>query len=231
MEEYVQAAIGAGLKELVFLEHMEACIVSGNRTWLTESDFEAYEQEGKRLRDIYGNKISIGLGVECGYNPTGLRELRELLAARSWDQIGLSCHFLWLADENSHLNLFSRREKNLALARRYHPQELLTRYFDLLLEGVELLPVTKVCHLDGALRWLPELQCTAEHYNQIDALLAAMLAKRVGLEINTSGIPIRGEQFPATPILNRARELGIHLILGSDAHRPAEVARHFELFS
>jgi histidinol-phosphatase (PHP family) len=54
-----------------------------------------------------------------------------------------------------------------------------------------------------------------------------MRAKKIALEVNTSGIDIRSQPYPAGNILARARELGISLIAGSDAHRPSQVARHF----
>lgn len=230
MDEYVQTAIDKGLDELVFLEHLEEGIVSAHRTWLTEEQFELYWTEGNRLREQYADTIKIGLGVECGYNPDAVDRLRDRLQTKAWSEVGLSCHFLRLAGEKSHLNLFSKRDDSLTLARRSRPDILLSRYFDLLLAGVETLPVTKVCHLDGALRWLPGLQLGENHYKQIESLLRTMHQKGIGLEINTSGIRIRGEQFPTDRILSQAREFGIHLILGSDAHTPQEIAQHFSRF-
>ena len=39
MEQYVQSAIGKGLRHMVFLEHLEEGINYPERTWLTEEDF------------------------------------------------------------------------------------------------------------------------------------------------------------------------------------------------
>ncbi len=47
------------------------------------------------------------------------------------------------------------------------------------------------------------------------------------LELNSSGIAIRGEQFPARPILEMAVSLKIPLVFGSDSHKPKEVGRHY----
>lgn len=230
MEEYVRAAIRIGLKEIVFLEHLEEAIVGNRRTWLDDRDFDAYFAEGERLRTIFGEQIKIGLGVECGYNPEAGKRLRERLLARHWDQIGISCHFLRLDNQPEHLNLFSRREENLQLARQQNPTELLTRYFATLSEGIDALPATKVCHLDGALRWLPEIQLSSQHHEQIGLLLEKMRKKELALEVNTSGITIRGEQFPQTSIISQAQKIGVSLCLGSDAHQPADVGQYFQRF-
>mgnify|MGYP001764866673 FL=1 len=62
----------------------------------------------------------------------------------------------------------------------------------------------------------------------IDILLSLVKDRRMCLEINTSGLPIRGEPFPSSPILRKAINLGIPLVAGSDAHRPEDVGRQFD---
>ncbi len=227
MEEYVQAAIRRGLRKIIFLEHMEEGILSSYKTWLSEEDFDHYFGEGERLQELYGSRIEIGLGVECGYNAERADALRSRLARRRWDRIGISCHFLKLEGVAEHLNMFSRKAGNVELASRFDPEMLLDRYFHALHEAVHQLPGTFVCHLDGALRHVPKAVLTDGHYRLIDALLRTVKGKGMAIEVNTSGIPIRGEPFPTRRILTMALDHGIPLMLGSDAHSPAEVGRHF----
>ena len=108
MEEYVQAAIAIGLKEMIFLEHMEEGINTPVKTWLNEQDFDIYFKEGKRLKAKYHGKIIIQLGVEVGYNPEYKEEIITRLAGRKWDKIGLSCHFFSPGPDLQHINLLSR---------------------------------------------------------------------------------------------------------------------------
>ncbi len=227
MEEYVLAAIEAGLDELIFLEHMEEGIDDRKRTWLVAEEFAYYFREGERLQKEYGRRLQIGLGVECGYNPECRDTLRARLLAHPWAQIGISCHFLRPEPGHDHLNLFSRHPDTLRRARQYGPTRLLSQYFHTLTEGVESLPASKVCHLDAALRFLPEIRLEEEHYGQIATLLRLMRKKGVALEVNTSGLHIRGEIFPNRRILAMARELSLELLFGSDAHHPRDVAGHF----
>lgn len=227
MEEYVQAALAKGLTALTFLEHLEVGINSPVVTWLDEAAFDRYFAEGERLRRIYGERIAIRLGVECGYNPEAAEVLRHKLAGRPWDEVGISCHFLRTAAPH-HLNLFSRRRENLEAAMVEGSERLLGRYLATLREAVvELSAGTVLCHLDGALRHLPGLRLSEEHLAQIAALLDLVKEKGMFLELNTSGFAIRGQPFPRPDILAMARKRGIPLQLGSDAHHPEEVGRYF----
>ena len=93
MEDYVVSAIDRGLQKIVFLEHLEVGINYFESTWLTDADFDYYHAEGKRLQDKYKDTIAIGLGVEVGYNPGNLKQIRQKLARHAWDRIGISYHF------------------------------------------------------------------------------------------------------------------------------------------
>lgn len=230
MEEYVQAAINNGLKKIIFLEHMEEGIRHAQgKTWLSEEDFDDYFRQGRSLQIRYSDRIEIGLGVECGFNPDWSDRLRERLFHRTWDQVGISCHFLKIDGLDLHLNLLSRKEQNILLAREVGIEKILDRYFRYLTEAVLTLPGTVLCHLDAALRHLPGIRLTDSHYQQIDTLLQAVQKKNMALEINTSGFEIRQEQFPCRRILAMAKSYNIPFVVGSDAHKPSEVGRYFEL--
>ena len=225
MEEYVLAGINCGLEGIVFLEHLEAGINYFETTWLTDHDFACYRREGERLRGEYGDRINIGLGVEVGYNPELVDELREFLGRYSWDRVGISYHFLEVAGK--HYNLVSRKRENMEAFRRAGITEVLDRYFAGLLAAIRDLPGTALCHLDAVLRHYPNLSLTSAHQAQIEAILDALLEQNMALEVNTSGVPLRDEPYPAVEIISRAAKLGLRLEAGSDAHRPEDVGRFF----
>lgn len=227
MEEYVLAGIDKGLSKLVFLEHLEAGINYFDRTWLTDEDFKEYHREGIRLRKLYEGRIEVGLGVEVGYNPEGKEELLARIAVSGWERVGISCHFLPIED-GRHINLLSRNKHNIDIAKKAGTEQLLTTYFRTLHEAVTELPGTVLCHLDAALRHVPDLSFTDSHLRQIDHLLAAVKNKGMAIEINTSGFTMRGEPFPARQLLAMAISHDIPMVAGSDAHRPEDVGRFFE---
>ena len=227
MEEYVLAAIDRGLRRIVFLEHLETGIVCKRSTWLSEADFDYYFAQGERLRRKYRGRIQVETGVELGYNAERREEILARIGSRPWARIGISCHFLRFADTDDHLNLLSKHQEYRREAQRIGCERILDRYFDSLIEAVRLLPGSVLCHLDAALRYVPGIRFSPHHHRQIDQLLVEVKARGMALEINTSGIAIRGEPFPARGILARAIELGIPLAVGSDAHRPEDVGNHF----
>jgi histidinol-phosphatase (PHP family) len=84
-----------------------------------------------------------------------------------------------------------------------------------------------LCHLDGALRFVPETSLTDTHHRMIDRLLQTVRDKGMALEINTFGVTLRHQPFPTEQIVSLALAYRIPLVLGSDAHSPANVGRHF----
>ncbi len=228
MEEYVRCAIDKGLQEICFLEHMEAGIHYFESTWLSEADFDIYFAEGKRLQETYRKSIRVLLGVEVGYSPDHAEELLQRLGQRQWDRIGVSYHFMANPDGGHHLNIVSRKEENIRAVSQAGCEKVLDNYFETLTEAVHTLPGTVLCHLDAALRFQPDCSIDHRRLAQIRTLLAAVKKNNMSLEINTSGFPIRGEQFPADFILEEAAAWGIPFLAGSDAHKPEDVGREFQ---
>jgi histidinol-phosphatase (PHP family) len=128
-----------------------------------------------------------------------------------------------------HLNMFSRKEVSVQLARLIGAEKILDRYFTDLTEAVRFLPGTMLCHLDAALRFLPEVSLSESHYVLIDTLLQAVSDNALAIEINSSGFAIRQEQFPNRRILRMAKSYDIPFVFGSDAHKPDEVGRYFDI--
>lgn len=226
MEEYVVAAIAKGLEELIFLEHLERGVRYRESTWLSEEDFAAYHREGQRLRQAYADRLRIGIGVEVGYNPKQVPAILDFLKRYTWDRVGISFHYYEI--KGRHYNVVSRRKINLEPLGRQGVERVISEYFATLLEAIEILPGTVLCHLDAVLRHHPEVHFTAAHRHQITEIFQRMRDKGMALEVNTSGFAHRGEQYPVHALIDEAVALGVPLVAGSDAHRPSEVARFFE---
>lgn len=231
MEEYVLAAIAKGLRQIFFLEHMEEGIRTRRVTWLTEADFDSYFSEGERLKTIYGDVIDIGLGVEVGYSPRHREKLRERLSMRKWDRVGISCHFAELTTDDFHLNLVSKKDSRLYTLSNKDQVGLIRDYYTQLREAILYLPGNVVCHLDAVLRYLPPQDEDTFPNELFHELLAAIKQRKMAVEINTSGMAIRNECFPAAPLLAQVIKHNIPLVAGSDAHRPEDVGNHFEILN
>jgi len=226
MEEYVKAAVAAGLKKIIFLEHYETAVRYFESTWLTEADFVYYHQEGLRLAEKYQGIIAVGTGVEVGANPEHLQEAVDFLGRFSWDRIGLSYHYL--KTDEGHVNMVSRRPASIALLEKIGVEKVAAAYFDGLTKALAVLPADVVCHLDAVMRHCPTFAFADEHFARTGEILSLMREKDVALEVNTSGFVLRGEPFPSIRIIKEAQQLGVRLEAGSDAHRPEHVGRYFD---
>lgn len=227
MEEYVQAAIARGLKELIFLEHLERGISYFERTWLTDEEFAWYRREGERLARVYEDRIRVGLGVEVGYNPQAVPELQDFLAKYQWDRVGLSYHFYEISGH--HYNVVSRRNFNLETLGRHGIARVISDYLATLVDGLSRLPqVNVLCHLDAVLRHHPDVLFLASHRSQFTEIFALMREQDVALEVNASGFVHRGEPYPAWDLIREATAAGVRLVAGSDAHNPKDVGRYFQ---
>lgn len=225
MEEYVLAALAKGLSSLTFLEHLERGLDYSPCIWLTAELLEKYFAEGKKVQEKYADQITVRLGAEVGCNPEALDELLAALDAYPFTHRGLSCHFFF--DGEKHLNMLSRRSDHIKEMAAFGLEPILDAYFSNLIQGCQDIPCDKLCHLDAALRHnAPVL--TEHHHALIEELFALMQEKNIALEVNTSGYELRQQPYPAFPFIQRARQLGIPLIIGSDAHHPEQVGRFFE---
>jgi len=227
MAEYVTSAIRAGLHSIIFLEHLEAGIKNDRRTWLSTRDFASYFATGKQLQQQYGGRIRIFLGVEIGWNPHAVEELQEILQRFPWQWRGLSYHFYW--NGSRHLNLVSHNQEEIRQLIRTGPERILNHYFHQIIQAHQTLACDVVCHLDAALRHVPGIKLTADHLHLIQTLFQDMKRKGTRLEINTSGLAMRGLPFPDPEIVHLALRHGICLQAGSDAHHPDQVGRFFHL--
>ena len=225
MAAYVQSAIRRGLHTIIFLEHLETGIHTSRRTWLSRHDFETYFATGNHLQRQYGGRIRIVLGVEIGWNPHAADELQQLVHSFPWQWRGLSYHFY--CDGDRHLNMVSHKRRELDRLAEIGSEHILSHYFQQLIQAHRLLDCQVICHLDAVLRHLPNVSITTEHLQQIDKLFAAMARKGTRLELNTAGIAMRGMPFPGPKIIHMARDHGLSLLPGSDAHHPDQVGRFF----
>ncbi len=93
--------------------------------------------------------------------------------------------------------------------------------------GVETGAFDVVAHFD-----LPKKFgfLATETIAEVEEVLLSCQKQNMVLEINTAGLykPI-GEAYPSLAILQKARDFGLHLCLGSDAHKPQEVGRGFDI--
>ncbi len=216
--EYVEAARRAGLAGLVFTDHspMPSWFDPQSRMALDELPFYLGALEALRA-EVTG--FYLGIGLEADYHPGTEGFVRHVLGRYPFDYVIGSVHFIgaWPFDHPDYVEEFAWRDL----------KEVYRAYFALVAEAARSGLFHAIGHLDLPKKFghVPE-----EGYLELaEPALEVIAGEGLALDVNTAGWrkPV-GEVYPAPALLERARALGIPVVLGSDAHRPEEVGYRFE---
>ena len=214
---YVQAAKAAGLQGLVFTDHspMPAWFDPEVRMELEELPF--YHALLEQVRVEAGN-FYVGIGLEADYHPGTEYFVKRLLSSYDYDYIIGSVHYLgaWPFDNPRYAGEFAERDL----------REVYRAYFKLVAEAARTGLFHAIGHLD-----LPKVMGyrPPEGYADLaEEALQVIAAEGLALDVNTAGWRKKAaEIYPSPELLARAQALKIPVVLGSDAHRPEDVAHRF----
>lgn len=221
MEEYVEAAIAAGLKEIGFSDHIPMY-------WLPEEkrdpgiamrmeELEEYVSDVIRLRERYP-EIPIRLGIEADFIPGREEELVRILAPYSWDYVIGSVHFIgeWDFDNPAKTNRYAE----------WDISELYAKFFTLECMAARSGLFDILAHIDLIKKFGHR---PSHDLGRLYADVAGVIAEAgVAIELSTAGRrkPV-GEVYPNPSLLKQCCVRGVPLVISSDAHSPREVAWGF----
>jgi histidinol-phosphatase (PHP family) len=221
MEEYVEAAIAAGLKELGFSDHIPLYWLPEERrdpgSAMPMVELDDYVQDVIRLRERYP-EIPIRLGLEADYVPGHEEELVRILGLYDWDYVIGSVHFIgdWNFDHEGYINRYAE----------WDISELYARFFTLEIMAARSGLFDIMGHLDLIKKFGHR---PSGDLGRLYADVAeAVAGVGVAVELNTAGWrkPV-GEAYPNPVLLQELCRRGVDLVISSDAHAPAEVALGF----
>lgn len=217
MDQYIQNAIAAGLTEICFLDHL-TLHESGKRLSMTPDYVPFYYQSVRQLAHTYKNHIRVKVGLEVDYDPSNADVVKNIIAPFDFDVIGGSVHFI------DKINIVSSRDTE---ARENEGIDVICIEYLLLLDKmIDNLDVDIICHLDIIKKF--GRRPSAEFEKKFDELLSKISYKGLTIELNTSGYNHQANEFyPNALLLKKCHEKNIRMTLGSDAHQPQQVARHF----
>jgi len=221
VEEMCEAAVAAGLAEIGFAEHLDFDRDDPHYGFLDDG---AYTEAIAAAQAAYAGRLRVRKGIEFDFRTAYGEEVGEVLAAMEFDFTVGSVHQvlgqpIWKLDDDPPPDL--------------DLPALLAAY----LQEVEVLAASGWCHVlghfDYVYKQMPDrvAACRDDAYWQgVERILQRCIAGGVAIEINTHHIVDRGLGLAVDPqILARYRDLGGRLVtVGSDAHRPSDVAAGFE---
>ncbi len=218
-EKMIEGAIQKGIETICITDHHDLEYIEPG--W--EVDFSQYFETLQRLQDKYRGQIQVLIGIEFGMQPH-LNEEYEKLARRYPFEFVIGSVHLFDGFDPYYPGYFEGRTD----------EDGYRRAFEITLENVKKMKeYDTLGHLDYIVRYGKHKDKTysyKENADYIDEVLKHLIQNGKGLEMNTGGWNF-GFDFahPHQDILKRYRELGGEIItIGSDAHKPEDVAYGFE---
>lgn len=229
MEEVVKDAIAMGMRELCFTDHVdygvkpdcEQLLPAQRHGKLYNVDYPAYVKEINELRQRYGDRITLRMGMEFGVQTHTVAQYEKLFHRFPFDFIILSCH--QVEDQEFWTQDFQKGRTQQEYNERYYQEiwEVIRRYTDYSVLG----------HLDLIARYdKAGVYPFAKVKDRVAQILRQVIADGKGIEVNTSshryGIH---DLTPSKAILRLYRELGgTILTIGSDSHKPEHLGAYIE---
>ena len=219
MEAYVEQALAKGIQEFGFSDHSHWMLhAKGQRYAMLPDEQDDYVADVRRLQERYNRDdapFRIRLGMEMDFIPSRLDEAFAVQQQYPWDYIIGSVH-----------NIGFEKLQEPAMYDEWHIEDVCELYFHQLSVMLRAGFCDIVGHLD-----LPKKMGRRPRGGMlayVEPLIPDLLAAGVAVEINTSGRDApAGESMPGRDIVACLAAAGVPLTLGSDAHAPHSVGRHF----
>lgn len=231
MEDVVRDAVALGLEEICITDHVDYGVKvdwdSGEEIrWrrgnpLANVDYPRYLSKIEEMRQRYGERISVKLGMEFGVQTHTIPQFQALFPRYPFDFIILSIH--QVEDQEFWTQEFQEGRTQQEYNQRYYEEMLsvISAYKDYSVLG----------HLDLIKRYDKAGVYPFERVRPVIAeILKTAIADGKGIEVNTSshryGLT---ESMPSAELLRLYRELGGSIVtIGSDSHAPAHLGTYIE---
>lgn len=206
---YIEAAIEAGYEELGFADHSPMPLPAGVpesecarsvNIRMTMEETEGYVSGLLALREEYKNDIKLHIGFEVEYFPEVFDEAIEFLAQFPTDYIILGQHF-----ESPRGKVYFGEETR--------SNKTLTRYADLVCEGLQTGKFTYLAHPDLC-NYHGELEV---YEREMKRIITTAKECNIPLEMNLLGLNAQ-RHYPNQSFWTMAGDIGSRVVLGSDAH-------------
>uniref|UniRef100_UPI002631181F histidinol-phosphatase HisJ family protein n=1 Tax=uncultured Meiothermus sp. TaxID=157471 RepID=UPI002631181F len=215
--EYVQAAKDAGLHGIVMTDHSPMPAWFDPEVRMEQGELPFYHTMMEKVRAEAGG-FYVGIGLEADFHPGTEYFVRRLRLQYEYDYLIGSVHHLgcWPFDNPRYVAEFEERDT----------REIYLEYFKLVVRAARSGLFHSIGHLD-----LPKVmgfRPSGGYVELAEEALQTIAGEGLALDVNTAGWRKKAaEIYPSAELLARASQLQIPVVLGSDAHRPEEVAHRF----
>jgi histidinol-phosphatase (PHP family) len=217
--EYAAQAVRIGLEEIGFTDHSPMRQDDFDNWRMRADQLDEYVESVRRAQREFP-MLTIKLGLEVDYLPGHEEWIRELAARHPWDYFIGSVHYVsdsWAVDNPEMLSRWRERDAF----------EVWSAYFERLTMAAESGLFEIIGHADLPKKFgiYPQRDCSGLFTRFLDAARKADVA----VELNTAGLRKEcREIYPSALIIRLARERGVPITFGSDAHAAGEVGADFD---
>ena len=221
LSDMARAAVSAGLRELCVTDHCDLLDLDGNP--VTAFDWPAAKEQYRRVKQEAGASLTLRLGLELGSAPYDPAAARDILAqgGEELDFVLGSLHN-WIGMEGNRDLCTSGFHGDLALSRRAvestldHTWTLVTKCADCYDSLAHIVYPLRYIHQEGISLSI------GDYEDRVRTIFKEVAKTDHALEVNV----YRGKDLDSwPPLLAWFKECGGRLVtVGSDAHRPADVA-------
>jgi histidinol-phosphatase (PHP family) len=214
-EEYIGAAVAAGIKEIGFSEHIN--LIAEDQEWCMDpARVHEYISYIAKLKKKFA-EIKIRTGLEVDYRPGKEEDILTFLDGLALDYVIGSVHYMEEKTVDSGPEFYDNRDID----------ELYRTYFEYVIEAVAsgLFDIIAHCDLVRIFNFRP-----SHNPEPLYRKLAGMMSRHdVAFEVNTNGRnrPL-GDFYPDRRFLKIFREENVAVCVNSDAHFPQRVGQYFE---
>ncbi len=223
LEEYVQKGIALGFRQIGLSDHMPLLHVDP-ATYYPEmampmEELPRYAEEAFELKAKYAGRIDVRVGLEGDYIEGYEEKIQRIVTDYPWDYVIGSVHFLgeWDISDFRQTAGWDTRDK----------MAVYEQYYDAVCKAAATGFYDYIGHIDVIKRFGYKPEGDVTHLE--NRALEAVADNGLAIELNASGLrmPCK-EMFPSRRMLDYARELGIPLTIGSDAHQPERLGQYLE---
>ena len=214
-EDYIEAAISAGLNEIGFSEHLT--LFREPEDWNMKIDnIGTYIEHLQNLREKTSD-LKIRTGLEVDFFPGKEKEIQGFLSHLSLDYIIGSVHFM--GDKTVDHGPEFYKDKDF--------DRLFEEYFEMVISAVssEVFDIIGHCDLIRIFGYRPTYN-PEPYYRK---LAISMKKHDVVFEVNTNGRnrPL-ADFYPDRKFLHIFREEHVPVCVNSDAHMPLRIGQYFD---
>jgi histidinol-phosphatase (PHP family) len=213
MSDMCAAAVARGIPEIGFTEHYDLHPDENPRDWL---NLDRWAEELEHCRSEFAGRLIIRAGIEIGEPHLFAHEARQMLARYPFDYALGSLH--WVGSGNVFMADYFERTPEEAFGSYFEELERMTRTGEFHILSHLDVPVRTAFGIYGSYNPVP-------FETLIRPVLRNCIDRGIALEINAGTLRRSAAILtPGPPILEWYAEMGgLHLTLGSDAHRAEHV--------